>query len=333
MTLSERFRRPSTRTSNVLTGIAGLAALAVFNYAAARRAERKYPPEGRFIEVDGVRLHYTDRGAGHPVVLLHGNAVSGHDFDTSNVVDQLIRTNRVIVFDRPGFGHSERPRGRAWTAAQQADLLHKALVALHVRRPVVVGHSWGTLVALTLALAHPADTAGLVLLSGYYFPTLRLDAPLVAPVAVPVLGDILRYTISPVLGWLLMPGFKRTLFAPARLTARFKVEYSPAMALRPSQIRATAMDGVLMVPGVTGLNYGELAMPVAIMAGHGDKVVGNRQAERLHAAIPGSTLRIVEGAGHMVHHIAFREVAEAVAEVQRRSTDGHPSGKRVSEAA
>ncbi len=151
--------------------------------------------------------------------------------------------------------------------------------------------------------------------------------------AVPVLGDILRYTISPVLGWLLMPGFKRMLFAPARLTARFKAEYSPAMALRPSQIRATAMDGVLMVPGVTGLNYGELAMPVAIMAGHGDKVVGNRQAERLHAAIPGSTLRIVEGAGHMVHHIAFREVAEAVAEVQRRSTDGHPSGKRVSEAA
>ena len=333
MTLSQRLRRPSIRTSNVLTGIAGLAALAVFNYAAARRAERKYPPEGRFIEVDGVRLHYTDRGAGRPVVLLHGNAVSGHDFDTSNVVDQLIRTNRVIVFDRPGFGHSERPRGRAWTAAQQADLLHKALVALHVRRPVVVGHSWGTLVALTLALAHPADTAGLALLSGYYFPTLRLDAPLVAPVAVPVLGDILRYTISPVLGWLLMPGFKRTLFAPARLTARFKAEYSPAMALRPSQIRATAMDGVLMVPGVTGLNYGELAMPVAIMAGHGDKVVGNRQAERLHAAIPGSTLRIIEGAGHMVHHIAFREVAEAVAEVQRRSTDSHPSGKRVSQAA
>jgi pimeloyl-ACP methyl ester carboxylesterase len=55
------------------------------------------------------------------------------------------------------------------------------------------------------------------------------------------------------------------------------------------------------------------------MAGHGDKVVGNRQAKRLHAAIPGSVLHIVEGVGHMVHHVAFREVAEAVADVQRRA--------------
>jgi len=179
-------------------------------------------------------------------------------------------------------------------------------------------------VALALALAHPADTAGLVLLSGYYFPTLRLDAALVAPVAVPVLGDILRYTVSPVLGWLMMPGFKRMLFAPARVPSRFKAEYSSAMALRPSQIRATAIDGALMVPSVMHLNYGDLKMPVVIMAGHGDKVVGNRQAKRLQAAIPGSVLHIVEGVGHMVHHIAFREVAEAVADVQRRSGANPP---------
>jgi pimeloyl-ACP methyl ester carboxylesterase len=121
-----------------------------------------------------------------------------------------------------------------------------------------------------------------------------------------------------VLGWLLMPGFKRMMFAPARVPARFKAKYSSAMALRPSQIRATAVDGALMVPSVMHLNYGDLAMPVVIMAGHGDKVVGNRQAERLHAAIPGSVLHIVEGVGHMVHHVAFREVAEAVADVQRR---------------
>jgi pimeloyl-ACP methyl ester carboxylesterase len=53
------------------------------------------------------------------------------------------------------------------------------------RALVVVGHSWGTLVALALAIRHPADTAGLVLLSGYYFPTFRLDALMVAPGAKP----------------------------------------------------------------------------------------------------------------------------------------------------
>jgi pimeloyl-ACP methyl ester carboxylesterase len=295
-------------------GAAALGALALANHAAARRAEREHPPRGEFIEVDGVRLHYTDRGAGQPIVLIHGNAVAGDDYDTSGVAGQLLETHRVIVFDRPGFGHSERPRGRAWTAMQQAELLHKALKQLGIERPVVVGHSWGAIVALSLAARHQADVAGLVLLSGYYFWTPRPDVLLVTAGAIPALGDILRYTVSPWLGRLLMPLQKRAMFSPAPVTARFEREYSDAMALRPSQIRATSMDGALMIPGALRLrrHYDGLRMPVFIMAGSGDKVVRKRSAERLHAAIPGSVLRIVEGAGHMVHHSAPREVVEAI---------------------
>src|SRR5215213_9503150 len=197
---------------------------------------------------------------------------------------------------------------------EQAELLHKALAQLGVQRPVVVGHSWGTLVALALAIRHPADTAGLVLLSGYCFPTFCLDALMVAPGAIPVLGDVLRYTISPIFGWLSMPLTKRVMFAPAPVTARFQAEYSTAMALRPSQIRATCMDGTLMVPSAMRLRagYGKLALPVAILAGDGDKIVSPRLAERLRAAIPGSSLQIVAGAGHMVHHVATDQVVEAI---------------------
>ena len=307
---------------------AALGGLALANRAAARRAERKHPPEGGFIEVDGVRLHYSDRGTGQPVVLVHGNAVAGDDWDTSGVADLLLRDGyRVVVFDRPGFGHSERPRGRAWTAMQQAELLHKALGRIGVERPVVVGHSWGTIVALSMAVRHPADTAGLVLLSGYYFWTLRPDALLVAAGAIPVLGDILRYTVSPLLGRLLMPLQKRAMFSPASVTARFKREYSDAMALRPSQIRATSVDGALMIPGALRLRhcYDELSMPVLIMAGSGDKIVFKRNAERLRAAIPGSVLQVVKGAGHMVHHSVPGQVVEAIQQVAAASA-GAPTG-------
>ncbi|MBV8671014.1 MAG: alpha/beta fold hydrolase, partial [Candidatus Eremiobacteraeota bacterium] len=226
------------------TGLASSAvlALALANHVAARRAERKHPPTGSFIEVDGVRLHYSDRGKGSPVLLIHGNAVTGADWNTSGVADLLLQNHRVIIFDRPGFGYSERPRGHLWTAAQQAELLHKALQQLGVERPVVVGHSWGTIVALALAERHQADVAGLVLLSGYYFWTLRPDVLLVVAGALPVLGDVLRYTVSPLLGWLQMPLLKWAMFSPARVPARFQAEYSPAMALRPSQIRATLVD-------------------------------------------------------------------------------------------
>ena len=103
-----------------------------------------------------MRLHYSDRGTGRPVLLIHGNAVTGDDYNTSGVAERLLGTCRVVIFDRPGFGHSERPRWRPWAAFEQAELLHKALDQLEVRRPVVVGHSWGTLVALARAIRHPA---------------------------------------------------------------------------------------------------------------------------------------------------------------------------------
>jgi pimeloyl-ACP methyl ester carboxylesterase len=131
-----------------------------------------------------------------------------------------------------------------------------------------------------------------------------------------------------------MPLTKRAMFAPAPVTARFKAEYSNAMALRPSQIRATCVDGAWMVPSAMGLqaHYGELSLPVTIMAGDGDKIVSHRLAERLHAAIPGSTLRIVEGAGHMVHHVAADQVAAEIQAVAARSGGADTAAERPSRA-
>ena len=298
-----------------------LAGLAMLNALLARLAERRHPPAGKFLTVDGVRLHFTDRGGGSPVVLLHGNAVMGDDYDISGVAARLIPHHRVIIFDRPGYGYSERPRGFAGSSAQQADLVHAALVQLGIEDAVVVGHSWGTLVTLALAERHPRDTAGLVLLSGYYFPTPRFDALLVVPAALPIIGDVLRYTISPLFGLLTMPLLKKAMFSPAPVTARFKHEYSTAMALRPSQIRASALDGTLMVPDAAKLTdrYAALSMPIGIVAGDGDKVVSPDLAKRMLDAVPRATLEIVSGVGHMVHHSATERVVEVIEQIIAQS--------------
>jgi pimeloyl-ACP methyl ester carboxylesterase len=317
LTLSRGLQALSWRQRALIAGAVALGSLAVANQAIGRRAERKHPPKGSFLVVDGVRLHYSDRGTGSPVVLIHGNAVTGDDWNTSGVAELLLRSHRVIIFDRPGFGYSERPRGRLWTPAEQAELLHKALLQLGAERPVVVGHSWGTLVALALAVRHQADIAGLVLLSGYYFWSVRPDVVVVAPGALPVLGDVLRYTVSPILGWLQMPLLKWAMFSPASVPPRFQAGYSSAMALRPSQIRATSVDGALMIPGALNLrrHYKNMTLPVVIIAGDGDKIVFKRRSEQLRDSIPGSRLEIVKGAGHMVHHVAARQVTRAVESV------------------
>jgi pimeloyl-ACP methyl ester carboxylesterase len=305
----------SGKTANIVISVAvGLGVVALINKVLTREAERRNPPEGAFLEVDGVRLHYIEKGSGSPVVFLHGNQSMVEDVEISGLFGLLARNHRVIAFDRPGFGHSERPREKVWTASAQAALLRKALSQLGVEKPIIVGHSWGTLVALAHAVDHPADTGALLLLSGYYFPSKRIDAVLASLPAIPIVGDLLSYTISPLLGWLTGPLVLKKVFEPSKVTERVKRKFPFSMALRPSQIRATAGDAANMAPAAASLerHYGQLTMPIAIMAGSGDKIVPVApQPERLHARISQSTLRIMD-TGHMVHHIFPEEVAAAV---------------------
>jgi len=310
---------------------AALGGAALYNRAQARRAERDNPPVGRFLELDGVRLHYLDEGpaeigtagggGGPPVVLLHGNAVTLDDWIVSGVFDLTARSRRVVAFDRPGFGYSERPRDRSWTPAAQARLLREACRRLGIERPVLVGHSWGTLVALAWALRVPEEVAGLVLVSGYYYPSTRLDAALVTPAAVPVLGDLLTHTVSPPLTHMTLPGTLRTMFAPRRVPDRFSDLFPKALIPRPKQIRAMSQEGAIMVSAAAALrrHYGGPSCPSVVITGDADRVVDPEdQSIRLAHELNDAELRIVPGAGHMVHHGAPLEVAQAIDRVASR---------------
>ena len=309
-----RVSKPSSTSAILVATAAALAAMTAYNVYRARKSEREHPPTGRFVTVDGVRLHYIEKGEGSPVVLLHGNVVTSEDFQTSGVLDLLATRHRVIAFDRPGFGYSDRPHGSAWSARTQADLLRDALVILGINRPIVLGHSWGAAVALALGLNHPDTVRGLVLLSGYYYPTLRADVVLSSLPAIPILGDILRYSISPLLGRLMQPLLLKGMFAPLPVPASFAKGSTSIMSVRPGQIRAESQDGVAMIPGAIAMRhrYQELTMPVVIMAGTKDRVVDSKQPRRLHAQIAHSILRLVPGVGHMLHYAVPEEVAEAI---------------------
>jgi pimeloyl-ACP methyl ester carboxylesterase len=295
-------------------GTLASAATAAITAARANAAERANPPKGQFIVVDDVLLHFIELGVGDPIVLLHGNGVSSEDFVLCGAAERLAAGHRVIIFDRPGFGYSARPRTRRWTPQEQAELLHAALVKLHVVRPTIVGHSWGTLVALGIALAYPDDVRGLVLASGYYYPTLGADAPLASIPTMPVVGDVMRYTISPIVSRLMLPWMIRELFFPAPIAESFKK--SPfEMWLRPSTLRAVASETATMNGAARALSqhYDELRMPIDVVAGSGDLIVKTElQSARLAAAL-GAPFHLVEGAGHMVHHTAPERFLAAIA--------------------
>jgi pimeloyl-ACP methyl ester carboxylesterase len=301
---------------------AGLAVSALYVREETRRAEHEFPPTGKSITVSGVRLHFIDTGGADPVlVLLHGNGAMIADMEISGLVNEAAKRYRVIAFDRPGYGYSERPRNRAWGAKEQADLFRQAFAQLGFVRPLVFGHSWGTQVALSLALDHLNSVGGLVLASGYYFPTARADGILAAPATVPILGDFMRHTISPLIARVTAPGMFRKMFAPQPVPPRFSAEFPTGLTLRPSQLRASSEETVAMVPTAAGLEgrYPELDVPVCIMAGGEDGIVDTgHQSARLHGVIRQSELRVLPGLGHMIHYFATDQVARAIDSVAKR---------------
>jgi pimeloyl-ACP methyl ester carboxylesterase len=299
-----------------------LAVTALVNRHLARKAEHDNPPAGRFLEVNGVRLHYVERGSGQPLVFLHGNGSMIEDFESSGLIDLAAKDYRVVVFDRPGFGHSDRPRNVVWTPDAQAELIKRGLERLGVSNAIVLGHSWGASVAVALALKYPGLVRGLVLASGYYYPTVRPDVVAMAAPALPLIGDILSHTLSPLISRATWPLLMAKIFGPRSVPRKFEA-FPKEMALRPSQIRASAAESALMIPDAFQLRnkYADLNMPVVIIAGEKDQLVDiDTQSARLHSDVSQSRFHRVPGTGHMIHQTATDQVMSAISEV---ATD-HP---------
>jgi pimeloyl-ACP methyl ester carboxylesterase len=321
---SNKATHPASRPGPLVWSSLAIAASAVLVRYYSRQAESKHPPAGRFVDVEGIRLHYVEYGEGQPLVLLHGNTTMGTDFELSELVEQAAQSYRVIIFDRPGYGYSDRPAHIAWGPIEQAHLFNQALALMGVERPIVLGHSWGALVAMALGLEFPQSVQGLVLLSGYYYPTARPDIPVAALPAIPGLGDLMCHSISPLLYRSLWPVIMKRMFAPARVPARFK-QFPAWMAFRPVQLHASAAEIALLIPATLQLRerYKTLAVPAVIMAGREDRLVHTHvHSGRLHTELPEMDFRVIEGAGHMLHHLAPQAVLDAIHTLAEQSPSG-----------
>lgn len=309
------FSRSPKRAILLATG-AALAASGLYVQWRSRRAERKNPPHGDFTAVDGVCLHYLDTGGDKQVVvLMHGNGSMIKELEISGLLNVLAQDYRVLVFDRPGFGYSERPRTIAWTPAAQADLLSKAMGQLGVGPAIVIGHSWGSMVALELALRHRKKVDGLLLVGGFYFPESRRDVLLLSFLTLPIIGDFMRHTLSPLIAKALSGVALRKMFAPRAVSEGFKSRFPMDLALRPINIRAAAEDLAMMMPAAMSLEqrYGQISQPTIIVAGSGDRIVKpERHSVRLQTAIPDSELYMLPNDGHMLHHHAPLTILQAV---------------------
>jgi esterase len=106
-------------------------------------------------EVNGVRLHYEEHGAGAPIALIHGCGGSALGF--ANAIEKLSELGRMIAYDRHGCARSQRPEPFERTSvSEHADDAAGLLDALAAKPAVVIGRSYGGTVASDLALRYPS---------------------------------------------------------------------------------------------------------------------------------------------------------------------------------
>jgi pimeloyl-ACP methyl ester carboxylesterase len=272
------------------------------------------PAKSSFVSTaSGERLRYVAGGAGAPVVLIHGALVTLEDM-LLGPFDPLAEHYRVVAFDRPGHGLSERPRlqGSPWI---QARMIHDGVVALGLERPVLVGHSFGGAVALAYALLFPDEVRSVVALAPIAFPEIRLEQVLFGPRAVPVSGDALAYSLGPVIDAALLPLLWEMMFKPQPMPERFRREFPFRLAGRPEGAQANGEDAAAMISSMSvaaGL-YPTCRVPVQVIAGSADLVVSpDRHAKPLAWMLPRGELQIIPGLGHMLHHFAQDHVLNAV---------------------
>ena len=135
--------------------------------------------------------------------------------------------------------------------------------------------------------------------------------------ALPVIGDILSHTVSPLVSRAIWSLMIAKIFGPRHVPVKFNA-FPREMALRPSQIRASAAESALMIPDAFRLRnkYADLKMPVVIIAGEQDKLVDiDTQSARLHSDVSQSKFHRIAGNGHMIQQTATDQVMSAIREV------------------
>ena len=296
----------------------------------AKKVLNKHPAVGQFVQVDyqgkPVRLHYLDsmenkelNGSDLPVlVLIHGATGNINDFKSS-IFDALAKHYRVIAFDRPGLGYSERPRhGRSthWcNPKEQMHLIRSALLTLGVDKPFVLGHSLAGPIVLDYMMEFGNELSGTILMSPVSHPWPNgvtwynyLDM-------FPIVKQLLAYSWLPVLGYFNVNSGLRILFDPERPTQGYRERTALDLFFRPKVMLDNFRDQRLLCEYVAlaGRKYREINTPVQIITGTNDDVVSSwLHSEKLSYELQNVRWLDIPCVGHAPHHSRTDEVIQTI---------------------
>jgi len=306
----------------VLIVVLVVAGLVLFTAYTARKVEAAVPPCGRFIEIDGQRLHYVDTGGTRPaIVMIHGLGGTLWNY-TYALVDKLSGEFRVIAVDRPGSGYSARPDDAPAKLSAQADTLANFMRALGLKQPLLVGHSLGGALSLAIALDHPDSAGALALIA----PLTQAQDDVPEPfqgldVTSPMIRKIVAWTLAIPMSIRNAPKLLKIVFGPDAMPADYPTRGGGLLGLRPKSFYNTSSDLVAASEDLPGMmkRYGGLTIPLGMLFAKGDLILDyRRQGEAMKQQCPALDLVLLDGHGHMLPLTAPDATADLIRRVAAR---------------
>lgn len=276
-------------------------------------AESLADDDSKFIEINGVNVHYKTYGTGEPVfILLHGFGASL--FSWHEVVNPLAEYGTVIAYDRPAFGLTERPlewKGESpYSQDSQVELVIGLMDTLGIEKAILVGNSAGGTISMLTALKYPERIESLIL----------VDPAVYAGGGAPA-------WIRPLLG---TPQMRHLGLLFARQIQAQGVEFIKTAWHDPSKIPQSTFDGyqkplqvgnwdkalweLTLSSRESGLaeRVSEFNLPILVVTGDDDRIVPTEQSLRLAEEIPNADLAVISQCGHLPHEECPDEFMQAV---------------------
>ena len=291
----------------------------VENYAIPTKfAEQNVPITGKILNLNSLPVHgYIEGDGTQDIVFIHGAFGNLRDWVfATRALSKFDR--RVIYIDRPGFGYSKRDESK-WDAERQADQARAYLKKIKGKNPILVSHSWGSLVAMIWAAKYPEEVKGIISIGGLNMPFYGVSK-IVNDIGLINLAYELYFTnVASKVDRGSIKKFASRMFRPQDIPVGYLDYIGSDLSRRLSTIKANKSD-LSVTSRALDKNfafYGNMEMPVEIIHGEKDFLLPvKNQAVAFNEVMPNSRLHILPKVGHMAHHFASKEISDSISYIR-----------------
>ncbi len=244
-----------------------------------------------------INLHYTKKGHGQPVVMIHGFGLSSYSFRF--LMHDLSKDYEVYALDLKGFGESIKPEDGRYSAYDQASYVLEFIRRHNLKNVILIGHSLGGGVALSVALKNKEEISKLILLDAAAYRQ-----------KLPKMIDWLNTPVIGKLGFYLLPAsyhtkmaYKYAFYDDSKIPQDSIKELSKSLQ-KPNARYAYCQTSNCIIPediDEVSKKYKTLNIPTLVIWGDKDTVVRKKIAYKLYHDLPVVTLKIIPNCGHIPH--------------------------------